>query len=134
MAGPFFNVIGGKYVDYVVSPRYVIADIFAGIVSNASIGILAALRTGGALTTADLKRVGTEDGTRLRVWIKCSVDETISYKKIRGAVTDVYKPAGSTKITAFAAYLFEVPITSLDESFDIFVDATGTVSLIIEEV
>jgi hypothetical protein len=134
MAGPFFNVIGGKYVDYAVSPRYVIVDIFAGTVSNASVGILAALRTGGALIPADLKRVGTEGGTRLRVWIKSSVEVHVSYKKVRGAVTDTYNPAGSSPITALAAYLFEVPITDLDESFDVFVDATGTVSLIIEEI
>jgi|GEM_PF-2182518 hypothetical protein len=134
MAGPFFNVIGGKYVDYTVSPRYPLVDIFAGTVSNASVGILAALRTGGALVPGDLKRLSTENVTRLRCWIKCSAEVTVSYVKTRGAVTDIYKPAGAAKAGALAAYVFEAPVTALDESFDVFIDATGTVSLVIEEV
>jgi hypothetical protein len=130
MAGPFFNVIGGKYVDYIVPIQRTIADLFAITHTNVSTGILAAHRAGGALLPTDMMRTPT----RLRVWIKCSADATVSYVKVRGSTSDTYEPAGSTKVTALAMYVFEAPFTALDESFDVFIDTTGTVSLIVEEV
>jgi hypothetical protein len=148
MAGPFFNVIGGRYVDYAViaddagnpvttanplptrAGYAVLADIFAVSHTSAPAGLLAAHRAGGALLAADMVRTPT----RLRCWIKCSADATVSYVKTRGATGDTYKPAGSAKVTALSMYIFEAPFTALDESFDIFIDTTGTVSLVIEEV
>jgi hypothetical protein len=148
MAGPFFNVIGGKYADFSVivddagnlvtaanplptRPGHAtLADIFAVSHTNASAGILATHRAGGRLLAADLTRTPT----RLRCWIRCSADATISYVKSRGATNDTYKPAGSTKVTALTMYVFEVPFTALDESFDVFIDTTATVSLVVEEV
>jgi hypothetical protein len=134
MAGSHFDNLGGRYIDFTAPVRFVLADIFAGTVSNAGTGILAANRSVGALKNTDMKRFGDAHGTRLRCWIKCSADATVSYVKIRGAVPDTYKPAGSTKVTALATYVFELPFTALDESFDVFIDTTATVSLVVEEV
>jgi hypothetical protein len=134
MAGPFFNVIGGKYVDLTAPVRFVHADLFAVTHSTAENGILADHRTGGALLASEMKRAGDLNGTRLRCWIKCSADATVSYVRTRNATPDTFKPAGSMKVTALAMYVFELPFTALDESFDVFIDTAATVSLVVEEV
>lgn len=130
MAGSHFDVFDGKHVDYVVSIGRTIADIFAATHDSAEAGILATHRTGGALDADDMTRTPA----LLRCWIKCSAEATVSYVKTRGETSDTYYPAGAATVSALGEYTFEAPFTALDESFDVFIDTTGTVSLIVEEV
>jgi hypothetical protein len=115
--------------------RFILVDLYSVTVVNASLGILAALRTGGVLTRTEFNNKADVNGNRLRCWIKPNVASIVSYKKTRTTGgTDIYKPAGDTQVKALQQYPFDVPFTALDETFDVFVDTPGIVSLIIEGV